>query len=114
MEEIEFYIDAAKETMEGAIKHLNIELSKIRAGKASVNMLDGLMVDYYGMATPINGAASITTPDARTIAIKPFEKGLFGEIEKAIRNSNLGLNPVNDGETIRLNIPPLTEDRRRD
>jgi len=114
MEEIEFYIDAAKETMEGAIKHLNIELSKIRAGKASVNMLDGLMVDYYGMNTPINGAASITTPDARTIAIKPFEKGLFGEIEKAIRNSNLGLNPVNDGETIRLNIPPLTEDRRKD
>lgn len=114
MEEIEFYIDAAKETMDGAIKHLNIELSKIRAGKASVNMLDGLMVDYYGMATPINGAASITTPDARTIAIKPFEKGLFGEIEKSIRNSNLGLNPVNDGETIRLNIPPLTEDRRRD
>ncbi|RVU24770.1 ribosome recycling factor [Sandaracinomonas limnophila] len=114
MEEIEFYIDAAKETMDGAIKHLNIELSKIRAGKASVNMLDGLMVDYYGMNTPINGAASITTPDARTIAIKPFEKGLFGEIEKAIRNSNLGLNPVNDGETIRLNIPPLTEDRRKD
>lgn len=114
MEEIEFYIDAAKETMEGAIKHLNIELSKIRAGKASVNMLDGLMVDYYGMNTPINGAASITTPDARTIAIKPFEKGLFGEIEKSIRNSSLGLNPVNDGETIRLNIPPLTEDRRRE
>ena len=114
MEEIEFYIDAAKETMDGAIKHLNIELSKIRAGKASVNMLDGLMVEYYGMNTPINGAASITTPDARTIAIKPFEKGLFGEIEKAIRNSSLGLNPVSDGETIRLNIPPLTEDRRKD
>ncbi len=114
MEEIEFYIDAAKETMDGAIKHLNIELSKIRAGKASVNMLDGLMIEYYGMNTPINGAASITTPDARTIAIKPFEKGLFGEIEKAIRNSSLGLNPVNDGEVIRLNIPPLTEDRRKD
>lgn len=114
MEEIEFYIDAAKETMDGAIKHLNIELSKIRAGKASVNMLDGLMVEYYGMNTPINGAASITTPDARTIAIKPFEKGLFGEIEKAIRNSSLGLNPVSDGEIIRLNIPPLTEDRRKE
>jgi ribosome recycling factor len=72
------------------------------------------MIDYYGMATPISGAASITTPDARTIAIKPFEKGIFGEIEKAIRNSNLGLNPMNDGETIRLAIPPLTEERRRD
>ncbi len=114
MEELDFFIEATQETMEGAIKHLNIELSKIRAGKASTSMLDGLMIDYYGMATPITGAASITTPDARTIAIKPFEKGIFGEIEKAIRNSNLGLNPMNDGETIRLSIPPLTEDRRRD
>ena len=114
MEEIEFYIEASQETMEGAIKHLNIELSKIRAGKASTSMLDGLMIDYYGMATPITGASSITTPDARTIAIKPFEKGIFGEIEKAIRNSNLGLNPMNDGELIRLSIPPLTEERRRD
>ena len=72
------------------------------------------MIDYYGMPTPITGAASITTPDARTIAIKPFEKGIFGEIEKAIRNSNLGLNPMNDGELIRLSIPPMTEERRRD
>lgn len=114
MEELEFYIDATQETMEGAIKHLNIELSKIRAGKASTSMLEGLMIDYYGMQTPITGAASITTPDARTIAIKPFEKGIFGEIEKAIRNSNLGLNPMNDGELIRLSIPPMTEERRRD
>jgi ribosome recycling factor len=72
------------------------------------------MIDYYGMPTPLTGASSITTPDARTIAIKPFEKGIFGEIEKAIRNSNLGLNPMNDGELIRLSIPPLTEERRRD
>ncbi len=114
MEELEFYIEAGQETMEGAIKHLNIELSKIRAGKASTSMLDGLMIEYYGVPTPITGAASITTPDARTIAIKPFEKGIFGEIEKAIRNSNLGLNPMNDGELIRLSIPPLTEERRRD
>lgn len=114
MEEIEFYLDASQETMEGAIKHLNIELSKIRAGRASTSMLDGLMIDYYGMPTPITSAASITAPDARTIAIKPFEKGIFGEIEKSIRNSNLGLNPMNDGETIRLAIPPLTEERRRD
>ena len=114
MEEIEFYIEAAVETMDGAIKHLNIELSKIRAGKASTSMLDGLNIDYYGMQTGISGAASITTPDARTIAIKPFEKGIFAEIEKAIRNSNLGLNPMNDGELIRLSIPPMTEERRRD
>jgi len=114
MEELEFYIEASQETMEGAIKHLNIELSKIRAGKASTSMLEGIMIDYYGMPTPITGASSITTPDARTIAIKPFEKGIFGEIEKAIRNSNLGLNPMNDGELIRLSIPPLTEERRRD
>jgi len=114
MEEIEFYIDATVETMDGAIKHLNIELSKIRAGKAHTSMLDGLTIDYYGMQTPISGAASITTPDARTIAIKPFEKGIFGEIEKAIRNSNLGLNPMNDGELIRLSIPPLTEERRKE
>ena len=82
MEEIEFYIDATVETMDGAIKHLSIELSKIRAGKASTSMLDGLTIDYYGMQTPITGAASITTPDARTIAIKPFEKGIFAEIDK--------------------------------
>ena len=114
MEELDFYLEASQETMEGAIKHLNIELSKIRAGKASTGMLEGIMIDYYGTQTPITGASSITTPDARTIAIKPFEKGIFAEIEKAIRNSNLGLNPMNDGELIRLSIPPMTEERRRD
>jgi ribosome recycling factor len=114
MEEIEFYLDAAKETMEGAIKHLSIELNKIRAGKASPAMLDGLQAEYYGTPTPISNMTSITTPDARTIAIKPFEKKTIGEIEKAIRNSNLGLSPTNDGDVIRLNIPPLTEERRRD
>lgn len=114
MEEIEFYLDAAKETMEGAIKHLAIELNKIRAGKASPAMLDGLQAEYYGVPTPISNMASITTPDARTIAIKPFERKIIGEIEKAIRNSNLGLSPTNDGDLIRLNIPPLTEERRRD
>jgi ribosome recycling factor len=114
MEEIEFYIDAAKETMDGALKHLAIELSKIRAGKATPSMLDGIMVDYYGMNTPLSGAASISTPDARTIVVKPFEKKMIPECEKAIRNSNIGLSPMNDGENIRLNIPPLTEERRRD
>ncbi|MFC5409056.1 ribosome recycling factor [Larkinella bovis] len=114
MEEIELYLEDARDTMEKALKHLNIELSKIRAGKASAGMLDGLQVEYYGMNSPINNVASITTPDARTIAIKPFEKKMIGEIEKAIRNSNLGLSPTNDGENIRLNIPPLTEERRRE
>ncbi|GAA4402059.1 ribosome recycling factor [Nibrella viscosa] len=114
MEEIELYLDDAKDTMEKALKHLNIELAKIRAGKASTNMLDGIQVEYYGVPSPLNNVASVTTPDARTIAIKPFEKKIIGEIEKAIRNSNLGLSPTNDGEIIRLNIPPLTEERRRD
>jgi ribosome recycling factor len=114
MEEIEFFLDDAKETMEKALKHLSIELNKIRAGKASPAMLDGLQIEYYGSMSPIGNVASITTPDARTIAIKPFEKKMIGEIEKAIRNSSLGLNPMNDGELIRLSVPPLTEDRRRD
>ncbi len=114
MEEIEFYLEDAKETMERAMKHLSIELSKIRAGKASPQMLDGIQVEYYGVMSPLNNVASITTPDARTIAIKPFEKKMIGEIEKAIRNSNVGLSPNNDGENIRLNIPMLTEERRRD
>lgn len=114
MEEIEFYIDAATETMDGALKHLAIELSKIRAGKSSPAMLEGIMVDYYGMNTPLSGAASISTPDARTILVKPFEKKMIQECEKAIRNSNIGLSPMNDGENIRLNIPPLTEERRRE
>ncbi len=114
MEEIEFYLDAAKETMDGAIKHLTIELSKIRAGKATPAMLDGIQVDYYGMMTPLTGAASITTPDARTIVVKPFEKKMIQECEKAIRNSNIGLAPMNDGEVIRLNLPPMTEERRKE
>ncbi|MEZ4905610.1 MAG: ribosome recycling factor [Spirosomataceae bacterium] len=114
MEEIEFYLEDAKDTMERAIKHLTIELSKIRAGKASPSMVDGIQIEYYGVMSPLNNVASITTPDARTITIKPFEKKIIGEIEKAIRNSNIGLNPNNDGENIRLSVPMLTEDRRRD
>ncbi len=114
MEEIEFYLDAAKETMDGALKHLTIELSKIRAGKATPAMLDGLQVEYYGMLTPLTGAASISTPDARTIVVKPFERKMINEIEKVIRNSNVGLAPMNDGEVIRLNLPPMTEERRKE
>jgi len=114
MEEIELFLDDAKDTMEKALKHLSIELTKIRAGKASPSMLDGIQVEYYGVLSPIGNVASITTPDARSITIKPFERKMIGDLEKAIRNSNIGLSPSNDGEQIRLSIPPLTEERRRD
>jgi len=114
MEEIELYLDDAKDTMEGAIKHLLIELGKIRAGKASPQMLEGLQIEYYGSMTPIQNVATINTPDARTIAIKPFEKKIINEIEKAIRNGNLGFSPSNDGEMIRISVPPLNEERRRE
>jgi ribosome recycling factor len=114
MEDLEFYIEEAKEHMEKSLQHLVHALAKIRAGRAMPSMLDGLMVPYYGNMTPINQVASVNTPDARTLAIKPWEKSVIGEIEKAIINSDLGLNPQNDGEMIRLNIPPLTEERRKD
>jgi ribosome recycling factor len=93
---------------------LSYELTKIRAGKATPNMLDGLTVEYYGSLTPLNQVSSITTPDARTILIKPWEKSMLPEIEKAIRNANLGFNPQNDGECVRINVPPLTEERRKE
>jgi len=114
MEEIDLVIDMSKDTMDRALKHTQIELSKIRAGRASTTMLDGIMVEYYGIPTPLSQVSSISTPDARTISIKPFERKLIGDLERAIINSNLGLSPANDGEVIRLNIPPLTEERRRD
>ncbi|RYU92799.1 ribosome recycling factor [Emticicia agri] len=114
MEEIDLVIDMSKDTMERALKHTQIELSKIRAGRASTTMLDGIMVEYYGVPTPLNQVSSVSTPDARTISIKPFERKLINDVERAIINSNLGLSPANDGEVIRLNIPPLTEERRRD
>ncbi|GAB2782147.1 ribosome recycling factor [Rhabdobacter roseus] len=114
MEEIELYLDDAKETMDGALKHLTIELSKIRAGKASPQMLEGIQIEYYGSMSPLQNVATVNTPDARTIAIKPFERKMIPEIEKAIRNSNVGLSPSNDGELIRLSVPPLTEERRRE
>lgn len=104
----------SKDTMDRALKHTQIELSKIRAGRASTTMLDGIMVEYYGIPTPLNQVSSVSTPDARTISIKPFERKLINDLERAIINSNLGLSPANDGEVIRLNIPPLTEERRRD
>lgn len=112
MEEIEIYLETAKEMMEKSITHTKDEFSKIRAGKAMPNMLDGVEVEYYGNMTPLNQVAGVTTPDARTLSIKPWEKPMLQEIERAIINSNLGFNPQNDGEQIRINIPPLTEERR--
>ncbi len=112
MEEIEFVLEETKDLMEKAIQHTKAELLKIRAGKASPAMLEGLMVKYYDNDTPITQVASISTPDARSIIIKPWEKSTIGEIEKAIINSDLGFNPQNDGEIVRINIPPLTEERR--
>ena len=113
MEEIDLYLEEAKELMEKALQHVHVSFGKIRAGKAMPSMLDGLMVEYYGNPTPINQVASINTPDAKSIIIKPWEKSIIPEIEKAIINSDLGLNPQNDGEIIRLNIPPLSEERRQ-
>ncbi|MDN4166354.1 ribosome recycling factor [Cytophagales bacterium LB-30] len=113
MEEIQLFLDEAKELMEKTIRHTGQELTKIRAGKAMPNMLDGITIEYYGSQTPLQQIASVTTPDARTLVIKPFERKMVSEVERAIINSDLGLNPQNDGEVIRLNIPPLTEERRK-
>lgn len=104
----------AKSSMEKAIEHADSELLKIRAGKAMPSMLDSVMVDYYGSPTPISQVSSINTPDARTLVVQPWEKPLLQKIEKAIIDSNVGLNPQNDGMVIRMNVPPLTEERRRD
>lgn len=112
MEEINFIIDTAKEGMMKTVDHTIAAFSKFRAGKATPTMLDGIRVDYYGAITPLAQVAAITTPDAKTIAIKPWEKNLISEIEKSIINSDLGLNPQNNGETIMLNLPPLTQERR--
>lgn len=113
IEEVDMLLDITKENMLAAIEHLDRELSHIRAGKASPRMLDSVMVDYYGTQTPIIQVASITTPDAKTIAIQPWEKQMIAPIEKAIINSNLGFNPDNNGEIIRIFIPALTEERRK-
>jgi ribosome recycling factor len=112
-EEVELVLEDCKEKMEAAIEHLEKELLHIRAGKASPAMLDGVMVEYYGSMTPLNQVSNVSTPDARTVAIQPWEKGLIPVIEKAILAANLGFNPENNGEIIRINIPALTEERRR-
>lgn len=112
-EEIEFIIDTAKEAMNNAIAHLEKELRSIRAGKASPSMLGTVMVDYYGAQTPLGQVANVNTPDARTLSIQPWEKSMLQPIEKAIQIANLGLNPMNNGDVIMINVPPLTEERRR-
>lgn len=113
MEEIQLYLEEAKELMQKAVNHTAAELVKIRAGKAMPNLLDGIMVAYYGSPTPLQQVASVTTPDARTLTIKPWERNLINEIERSIVNSDLGLAPQNNGEIIILTIPPMTEERRR-
>jgi ribosome recycling factor len=113
-EELEFIIEDAEDSMKKAISFLEIELGKIRAGKANPQMLDGIMVDYYGAPTPINQVANINVMDARTISIQPWEKKTLQTIERAIIAANIGINPQNDGVNIRLFLPPLTEERRRE
>jgi len=114
MEEINVYLDEAKESMDKAITHFENEIAKVRAGKASPSMFNGVTVDYYGSATPINQVSSITNQDARTLVISPWEKPMLQEIERAIMGANLGVTPMNDGDFIRIVMPPLTEERRRD
>lgn len=114
MEEIEFIIEACKESMENSIDHLERELLNIRAGKASPSMLASVKLDYYGSLTPLTQIANINTPDAQTISIQPWEKDKLQEIEKAIMVANLGFNPMNNGESIIITIPPLTEERRKE
>ena len=107
-------IDTMQSHMDKSISHLETELAKIRAGKANPQMLESIHVDYYGSQTPLHQVANVNTPDARTIVIQPWEKGMLGPIEKAIQIANLGFNPQNDGSIIRIAVPPLTEERRKD
>ncbi|MBL4655840.1 MAG: ribosome recycling factor [Bacteroidia bacterium] len=113
-EDIQLCLEDSKESMDKVIQHTAQELSKIRAGKASPDMLNGVEVDYYGTNTPLTQVGNINTPDAKNIIIQPWEKDLLKPIEQAIIEANLGFNPQNNGETIRITIPPLTEERRRE
>ena len=114
MEEIEFILDSAEESMVGSIAHLEKEFLNIRAGKASPQMLGSVFVDYYGAQTPLSQIANVNIPDARTITIQPYEKSMLQVIEKAIMIANIGFNPMNNGDVIIINVPALTEERRRD
>lgn len=113
-EEIQMGIDEAKAGMDQAINHLKDELVKVRAGKATPSMLDGVMVEYYGAMTPLSQVANVNTPDARTISVQPWEKSMLDGIAKGIINSNIGLNPQSNGEMIMINVPALTEERRKE
>lgn len=113
-EEIQFILDGTKEAMENALKHLEKQLLTIRAGKASPAMLNSVMVEYYGSPTPLSQVANVNTPDGRTITVQPWEKTMLQEIEKGILVANLGFNPMNNGESIIINVPPLTEERRKE
>lgn len=113
-EDVQFILDTTQEAMDNAIKHLEKQFLNIRAGKASPSMLGSVMVDYYGSQTPLSQVANVNTPDGRTITVQPWEKSMLQEIERGIAYANLGFNPMNNGETIIINVPPLTEERRRD
>ena len=114
MEEINLILEDAKEAMEKSLAHLNVELGKIRAGRANPSMLDSVKVDYYGSLTPLSQIANVSTLDSRTLTIQPWEKAMLDEITKAVINANLGLNPQNNGEVILISVPVLTEERRKD
>lgn len=111
-EDVQLVFEMTRERMEKALEHLDTELNRIRAGKANIHILDGIMVDYYGVMTPLNQVSNISTPDAKTIAIQPWEKNMIDKIERAIQQANIGITPMNNGELIRLGIPQLTEERR--
>lgn len=113
-EQVNLAVEETKKSMERSLEHLSNELVKIRAGKANPAMLNGILVEAYGSSTPLAGVASITVPDSRMIVLQPWDKSMFSIIEKAILQSNIGITPQNDGQVIRLNLPPLTEERRRD
>ncbi|MBU2949863.1 ribosome recycling factor [Tamlana agarivorans] len=113
-EDIKFILDTTKEAMDNAIIHLEKQFVNIRAGKASPAMLGSVMVDYYGSQTPLGQVANVNTPDGRTITVQPWEKNMLQEIERGIAYSNLGFNPMNNGDIIIINVPPLTEERRKD
>jgi len=111
-EDVELIIEETKDRMQKALEHLEYELSRLRAGRATPVLLDGITVDYYGVNSPLAQVSNINTPDPKTIVIQPWEKTMLGTIEKAIMAANIGLTPINNGELIRINIPPLTEERR--
>ncbi|QAA82519.1 ribosome recycling factor [Aequorivita sp. H23M31] len=113
-DEIDFIIDSTREAMKNALKHLEKQFANIRAGKASPAMVGSVMVDYYGNPTPLSQVANVSTPDGMTISIQPWEKAMISEIERGIHLANLGFNPMNNGESVIINVPPLTEERRKD